>query len=179
MRCASACLLVMLIACPAAAQERKAPSPWDAWAFLVGTWESVGKPEEGQGRFSLEPALDGKVLIRKNVTELPATKERPGGRHEDLMIVSPGPTAGAYAASYWDNEGHAIAYRAEVASDGRSATFVTDAAAPGPRFRLTYLAGADGVLTIRFEIAPPGKPDAFKVYLEGHARRKPVVPTAR
>ncbi len=165
-------LLVMLVASPALAQGRKASSPWDAWAFLVGTWESVGKPEEGKGQFSLEPALDGKVLIRKNLTDLPASKDRPGGRHEDLMVVAPGPAASAYTASYWDNEGHAIAYRAEVAPDGRSATFVTDVAAPGPRFRLTYLAGADGLLTIRFEIAPPGTPDAFKVYLEGHARRK-------
>ena len=39
------------------------------------------------------------------------------------------------------------------------------AAAPGPRFRLTYRLGTDGIIAGSFEIAPPGKPDAFGPYL--------------
>ena len=36
-----------------------------------------------------------------------------------------------------------------------------------PRFRLSYSKGKDDAITIKFEAAPPGKPDGFKTYLEG------------
>lgn len=47
-----------------------------------------------------------------------------------------------------------------------------DGIAPGrPRFRLTYTKREGGTLAIKFEMAPPGTPDAFRTYLEGPAAR--------
>jgi hypothetical protein len=40
-----------------------------------------------------------------------------------------------------------------------------------PRFRLTYVREEDDLVAIKFEIAPPGKPDQFTTYLEGKARK--------
>jgi len=164
-------LAMALLATTARADEKKAPGPWDGWAFLAGSWEAAGKPEEGSGAFTFATELDGRILVRRNVTDLPASKDRPAQHHEDLLVVNPA-RDGGFAASYWDNEGHVLAYRAELAKDGKGATFVTDAAAPGPRFRLTYRLEDGGTLAIDFAIAPPGKPDEFKPYLHGTARRK-------
>jgi hypothetical protein len=36
---------------------------------------------------------------------------------------------------------------------------------------LTYLRKSEVVVTVRFEIAPPGKPEAFATYLEAATRR--------
>jgi len=44
--------------------------------------------------------------------------------------------------------------------------------APGPRFRLTYAWSGPDALTLRFEIAPSGAPEAFRPYLEAAARRR-------
>jgi hypothetical protein len=41
-----------------------------------------------------------------------------------------------------------------------------------PRFRLIYAKTSDGTLVQKFEMAPPGKPEAFKTYIESTARRK-------
>ena len=71
-------------------------------------------------------------------------------------------------ADYWDNEGHVIHYK--IAADGKSAVFVSPEDAAGPRYRLTYVLTAANTVSIKFEIAPPGKP--FQTYLEGKARRK-------
>jgi hypothetical protein len=41
----------------------------------------------------------------------------------------------------------------------------------GPLFRLVYVWGADGVLSIEFLIAPPG--GEFKSYIKGTAKKTP------
>jgi len=41
-----------------------------------------------------------------------------------------------------------------------------------PRYRLTYVKTGSDTLTLRFEIAPPGKPDSFSTYIEAKAKRK-------
>jgi hypothetical protein len=43
-----------------------------------------------------------------------------------------------------------------------SAGFVSEASADAPRYRLTYVRAGSDELNLKFEIAPPGKPDAFK-----------------
>jgi hypothetical protein len=40
---------------------------------------------------------------------------------------------------------------------------VSKAAASAPRFRLVYTLLAPDSVDVRFEVAPPGSPDAFKV----------------
>jgi hypothetical protein len=37
---------------------------------------------------------------------------------------------------------------------------------------LTYFVTGGGALTLKFEIAPPGKPDSFSTYIEAKAKRK-------
>ena len=119
---------------------------WDSLKFLEGEWTAEG------GGFRFKQELGGKVLVRRNKS----------GTHEDLMVI-----AGNHA-DYWDNEGHVIHYN--WTADGKSAVFLSEGDAAGPRYRLTYTStGADSV-SIRFEIAPPGK--GFQKYLEGAARRK-------
>ena len=119
---------------------------WDTLRFLQGDWIAEG------GGFSLHPELDGRILVRRNRS----------GAHEDLMVIHPA------GADYWDNEGHVIHYA--LTADGKSAVFLSRKEPAGPRFRLTYVStGVDNV-SIKFEIAQPGK--AFQTYVEGKARRK-------
>jgi len=145
---------------------------WGPLRFLVGEWtgEGGGEPGEGTGGFSFLPDLGGKVLIRKNRAEYPATPERPAYAHDDLMIVYREPSGDALRAIYFDSEAHVIRYAVE-ADDAGGVRFVSDEASPGPRFRLSYApAGADAV-ALRFEIAPPGGA-GFATYIEATARRR-------
>jgi len=48
---------------------------------------------------------------------------------------------------------------------------VSDAVAGAPRYRLTYRFTESNEVRIRFAIAPPGQPEAFRQYLEGTAQR--------
>jgi len=55
---------------------------------------------------------------------------------------------------------------------GKTVTFLSEIVPSTPRFRLVYSkAGADAV-AIRFDMAPPGKPESFSPYIESVARRK-------
>ncbi len=148
-----------------------ADASWAQWTFLMGQWvgEGTGQPGEGAGGFSFEAGLQNKVLIRKNYANYPATKDRAAFSHEDLLVVYRD-SGGRVLATYWDNEGHVIKYVVE--NDGKTAIFLSDPAPSEPRYRMTYLKKDDGTLGIRFEIAPPGKPDAFQTYIEAKARRK-------
>ena len=86
------------------------------------------------------------------------------------MIVYP--EGAAPRAIYFDNEGHVIHYTAEFAEGGDRIVFTSETEVSSPRFRLTYSKLGPGKVAIRFEIAPPGKPDAFSPYIEATARRK-------
>ena len=170
-----ALLVALLVPLSLAAQSPAAPTPsdpWSAWRHLLGEWDSANPPGQGQGHFSFAPDLGGKVLVRRHAADVPAAEGRPGGHHEDLMVVYPASDGAPYRAMYFDNEGHVIAYAAAVQDDGRTVVLTSDAAPGAPRFRLTYLLPAEGPATVRFEMAPPGTPDAFSVYLEGKAVRK-------
>jgi hypothetical protein len=125
---------------------------WDRWQFLIGDWagEGGGDPGQGAGAFSLKPDLDGRVLIRKNRSDYPATKDKPAYHHEDLMIVYPEGPAGH--AIYFDNEGHVIHYGIEFGHDGGAVVFTSVAHASTPRFRLTYNKSGLDKVGIQFEI---------------------------
>ena len=145
---------------------------WDRWQFLIGDWagEGSGQPGQGTGAFSFRPDLDARVLVRKNRADYPATKDKPAYSHQDLMVVYPeGPAA---SAVYFDNEGHVIHYGIEFGRAGGTVIFTSAAEAAAPRFRLTYNKLGTDKVGIRFEIAPPGKPDAFAPYIEAAAHRK-------
>jgi len=160
-----ACLsaLAMLFA-PAAAL----PSPWSAWTPLAGEWVADVDKDGATGGFSFVPELQGHVLVRRNFAEYPKGHPR-AGRHEDLMVVYH--AGAATRADYYDSEGHVIHYGVTV--DGPRITFVSDLAAGQPRFRFTYLVTSPSAVALTFEIAPPGKPDAFAPYIKATAHRKP------
>jgi hypothetical protein len=162
-------LLVVLV-CAGAAED----DPWSDYRFLLGEWrgEGDGGPGKGTGEFSFTRDLQGKVLVRKNRTDIPATSGRPASTHEDLMVVYAGEGGRNARAIYFDSEGHVINYAASFSADKRTLTFVSDATPSTPRFRLSYTHGEGETLRIKFEIAAPGKPDEFKTYLEGAARRE-------
>ncbi len=173
------CVLMCLCLCTAllpgllSGQVVDKPSPWQAWQFLLGDWEGegTGEPGEGIGNFSFATDLQGTVLVRRNHSDFPAARGRPATSHDDLMILyqeAGRPTR----ASYFDNEGHVIQYAAEFSRDSNTVIFLSDPAPGTPRFRLTYGKKAEGLVTIRFEFAPPGKPDEFVRYIEAVARRK-------
>ncbi len=160
---------VMLCASLAAAQTQP-KDHWAEWQPFLGTWVGVGsgQPGQGSGEFTFEPELQGAVLERHNYAEYPATKEKAAYRHDDLMVIySEGDKT---RADYWDNEGHVIHYVAEVTAG--KLVFVSDAAQPGPRYRLTYTKTGADTLKLIFEIAPPNDRAAFKTYITAEAKRK-------
>jgi hypothetical protein len=119
---------------------------FDSLKFLEGEWTADA------GGFRFQRELGDKILVRRNKS----------GAHEDLMVIQ------ASHADYWDNEGHVIRYT--ITADGKSAVFLSDGDAAGPKYRLTYTSTGADTVSIKFEIAPPGKP--FQKYLEGAAKRK-------
>ncbi len=154
-----------------------APPEDDAWKpyrFLAGEWagEGGGEPGKGSGRFSFAWDLQEKVLVRRNRAEYPAAQGRPAFTHEDLMVIYRADRGEPTKAIYFDSEGHVINYAVTFSDDKRTLTFLSDAAPATPRFRLSYTKTGDDSMGIKFEIAPPGKPDQFKTYLEGNARRQ-------
>jgi hypothetical protein len=167
-------LLVSMLAVPCSARQVGAASLNDLRPF-TGEWvgEGDGGPGQGSGAFSFSFDLQGKVLVRKNYADYPASKDRPAFRHDDLMIVYPDAGSKGIRAIYFDSESHVIEYSVTVSPDQKTLTFLSDALASAPRYRLVYTRVGDDSLTLEFDIAPPGKPDAFSKYIVAKLRRKP------
>jgi hypothetical protein len=154
-------------------QQPPAPKA-DALAMLqalVGDWvgEGSGQPGEATGGCTFRMDLGGKIFVRTNWAEYPATKERPAFRHDDLLVGSA--TAQGAKAVYWDNEGHRIDYLVSAPEPG-VVVFLSEASSGAPRFRMTYRVITKDALTLNFEVAPPGQPEAFKSYILAKLRRK-------
>lgn len=152
------------------------PMDWSAWKFLLGEWEGghAGDPGQGTGTFSFSFDLDENILLRKNHTVFPPTKERQGYYHDDLLIIY-NEYNGEKRGIYFDNEQHVIHYAVSVSPDGNTLTLESNPLPSMPQFRFTYIkTGPDSIIG-RFEMTPPGKPGAFFTYLEGPARRKKTV----
>ena len=148
------------------------PIDWEAWEYLLGEWEGghEGDPGQGYGRFSFSFELDENILVRRNQTVFPATKERAGFAHDDLLIIYT-EFNGAMRAIYFDNEEHVIHYEVNVLPDQKTITLESDLTLSAPQFRFTYIKTGEDTLEARFEMAPPGAPGAFAIYLEGTATR--------
>jgi hypothetical protein len=149
----------------------QAPPDLSPFAPLLGEWvgEGAGTPGEAKGGFTFSYDLQKRVIVRRNYAEYPAAKDRPAFRHDDLMIYYSEATGGPFRADYYDNEGHVIRYAVTVS--GGVVTCVSEPSPSAPRFRFTYTPAGPDVVKIKFEIAPPGKPEAFTPYIEASARR--------
>jgi hypothetical protein len=88
------------------------------------------------------------------------------------MVVYRESNSAAPRALYFDSEGHVIRYLVTVSSDQKTIEFLSEVLPSSPRYRLSYVETGSDTLTLRFEIAPPGKPDSFSTYIEAKARRK-------
>jgi len=77
-----------------------------------------------------------------------------------------------YRAVNFDNAGHKADYTTAFIIEGRGVVWISAIKSGGPRFRLTYTRLRADKAGIQFEIAPPGKPDAFALYIQATARGK-------
>ena len=141
--------------------------------FLIGEWEGVGGggPGSGKGVFSFAFDLQNKAIVRKNYAEYQSTPTRPTVRHDDLMIIYLDRASNQILANYFDSEGQQITYKVTPVSD-EAAIFLSESSTSQPHFRLSYRKLKDGALSGKFEVAPPGQPEAFKTYLEWSARKR-------
>jgi len=135
--------------------------------FLLGEWEAIGDESGATGGLTFASAVQDHVIVRTDYSNSPATGATPDSRHDDVMTIYVDGTH--VKADYIDSEGHVIRYTMQSA--GNDVQFVSDIKPSEPRYRLTYGKGAASTITGRFEIAPPGKPDAFAAYLSWSARR--------
>ena len=160
-------LVLLAVSMTFAQTPAKLDDRWAPLAFLIGDWtgEGGGGPGQGSGGFSFLPDQGGKILIRKNRADYPASKDHPAFSHTDLMIVYNEPGETKLLAIYFDMEDHVIHYTVEPSADGNSVQFVSE------NFRLTYRKTGPDSLALKFEIAPPGKPGAYAPYIDATARR--------
>jgi hypothetical protein len=149
-------------------------SDWAPLEYLLGDWvgEGGGQPGQGAGEFSFHPGLQNRILVRKSYAAYPPAKDRPAYRHDDLTVVYKESDSAPPRALYFDNEGHVINYSITIFPDQKTIEFVSDVLPSSPRYRLTYVKTGSNTLTLKFEIAPPGKPDSFSTYIESKAKRK-------
>jgi hypothetical protein len=163
----AAAILVASVA--AIAAEAPKPASLDPLSFLVGDWEATGQgqPGQGTGHSVFRQDLQQRVMIRNSFAEYPAMGDKPASRHDDLMVIyADGPVL---KADYYDSEGHVIRYGVATPS-ASAAVFTSDPMTGAPRYRLSYALKGD-VLEGTFEIAPPGKPDAFQRYLSWQSHK--------
>jgi len=135
--------------------------------FLIGEWEGVGDQAGATGGFTFAHSLQDHVIVRTNYSVTPASNGHPASRHDDWMIFYV--ENGTMRADYYDSEGHVIRYSVTVKPN--EAVFVSDVKSSEPRYRLSYTMTSPAMLSGAFEVAPPGKPDAFSPYLSWSARK--------
>jgi hypothetical protein len=134
--------------------------------FLLGQWEGIGDQAGATGGFTFAPGVQDRVIVRTNYSNTPATGDKPASRHDDLMVIYV--DAGVVKADYFDSESHVIRYVAEARSG--EVVFLSEIKPSEPRYRLTYTRTSD-TLNGKFQVAPPGKPESFSLYLSWTARK--------
>jgi len=162
--------LVPMLVSAGAGPDAGQTDPLAVASRLLGRWVADVDPQAPgvTGWSTVEREAQGRVILRKNRAEYPATKDRPASAHDDLMAVYT--EQGKVKADYFDNEGHVIRYAVTAPTDS-TLVFLSQEGAPGPRFRLTYTLPSKDTLKLLFEIAPPGTPEQFKPYIRASLHR--------
>jgi hypothetical protein len=137
-------------------------------AFLLGDWTADPGQAGETGGFSFKTQVQGRVIVRTNYANYPASGGKPASRHDDLMVIAA--EGDSLHADYFDSEGHVIRYVVQSPKAGE-ALFVSAAKPNEPRYRLRYSLRADGALEGHFDVAAPGAPDLFAPYLTWTAHR--------
>jgi hypothetical protein len=161
-----------LVPSSSGAQASARPN-WTPFEWLVGSWVadigSGGQPGMAtRGGESWTLDLDRRVMIRRDYSDYPPAAGRPAAHHEGMMVIAP--LGGGYSAHAYDNEGHNIDY--DIAAGDSTEVFTSRAVSGEPQFRLTYARSATGV-DVKFEIAAPNQPGAFRVYVTGSMHHAP------
>ena len=83
---AGACAAAVLAGSSAGAA---APKGLEPLRFLLGDWQAAGggRPGEASGGFTFAPSLQGRVIVRTNYAQYPATADKSSSRHDDLMVL--------------------------------------------------------------------------------------------
>ncbi len=152
---------------PQSVEGNAGDSAWKKLEFLLGKWAgSAGEKDTprgaGQGRFSFEPELNRKIIVRHNYAAYTS-----GVRHDDLMVIYLDAPDDAPRAIYFDTEGHVIRYSLTFPAPD-SVIFESDGTRPGPRYRLSYSLNGRA-LDGKFEVAPPGA--EYKLYMSWTSKK--------
>ena len=145
----------------------ESPAPLAPFQFLLGGWTGTGDQADATGGFTFAPAVQDRVIVRTNYSNTPPNGGRPASRHDDLMVIFV--DAGVVKAEYFDSEDHVIRYVADARPG--EVVFLSEIKASEPRYRLTYTRESETTLNGKFDVAPPGKPEAFAPYLSWTARK--------
>lgn len=164
MKCQSSLLASLLIVSGPIVTSHAATDPLAPMSFLLGEWQSSNLA--GTDRFRAD--LGGHVIVRTSQSA-PAS----GTDHIPMQSLTTiyADADGAAHAIYFDNEGHTVRYRATKVSSSM-VQFVSEAADPGPRFRLTYEASDNQAIKVMFEIAAPPDSDDFHAVAQATEIRK-------
>jgi hypothetical protein len=150
-----------------AAVRAESPATLASFQFLLGEWEGIGDQAGATGGFRFAAAVQDRVIVRTNYSNTPASANTPAARHDDLMVIYV--DGGTVKADYFDSESHVIRYIAEARPD--EVVLVSEIKSAEPRYRLRYVRRSATTIDGTFEVAPPGKPDAFTPYLSWAARK--------
>jgi hypothetical protein len=143
------------------------PAAWNKLEFLLGKWTGNASEKDtplgaGQGGFSFQPELNGRIIVRHNQATYTS-----GMHHDDLMVIYLDAPNDQPRAMYFDTEGHVIRYSLKFPAAG-SVIFESDESLPAPRYRLSYWLNGPA-LDGKFEVAPPGAD--YKTYLRWTSKK--------
>lgn len=120
--------------------------------FLVGSWrQTSGRVRfvaRSQGSFTIEPAVGGTALLRRDHNDF-VMQAGHDPSYDQIMLIYP--EQGRLRADWFDGV-HAIHYTSVTIEPGRSVRFATQTRPGQPSYRLTYTLNSNGV-EVRFEQA--------------------------
>src|ERR1700678_2444961 len=146
------------VAMPAVAQQSLTPDLAGV-GFLVGHWTSNdGKVSDtggtAKGSSTVTAEANGKVLLRRDHTDLFDKTGKPAAGFDQIMMIYP--EGGTLHADYSDGQ-HVIHYVRASVVPGKPVT-ARSAAGPGTlSFQLRYEVQSPDTLAITFGMIPPGQ----------------------